>query len=88
MLIILLLGFSAGVPLTLTGTTLWRWMADRGADLDSMVLIALVGLPYGVMVCAALLAVFVLMPCSLGDGATLRAGDKVGVAEALRVVEH
>ena len=31
-LIVLLLGFSAGLPLALSGETLRVWMADRGVD--------------------------------------------------------
>ena len=35
-LIVLLLGFSAGLPLALTGDTLRVWMADRGLDLGTI----------------------------------------------------
>ena len=45
-LIVLLLGFSAGLPLALTGDTLRVWMADRGVDLGTIGLISLAGLPY------------------------------------------
>mgnify|MGYP005838092239 CR=1 FL=1 len=45
-LIILLLGFSAGLPLALTGSTLSLWMADEGVDLGTIGLFSLVGLPY------------------------------------------
>jgi PAT family beta-lactamase induction signal transducer AmpG len=45
-LIILLLGFSAGLPLALTGETLRVWMADRGVDLGTIGLLGLAGLPY------------------------------------------
>ena len=45
-LIILLLGFSSGLPLALTGSTLSIWMADRGVDLGTIGLFALVGTPY------------------------------------------
>ena len=45
-LIVLLLGFSAGLPLALSGETLTVWMADRGVDLGAIGLFALVGLPY------------------------------------------
>ena len=45
-LLILLLGFSAGLPLSLSGSTLTIWMADRGVDLRAIGLYALVGLPY------------------------------------------
>src|SRR5262244_1567673 len=45
-LVVLLLGFSAGLPLALSGETLTVWMADRGVDLGTIGLFALVGLPY------------------------------------------
>ena len=45
-LVVLLLGFSSGLPLALTGETLTVWMADRGVDLGTIGLFALVGLPY------------------------------------------
>lgn len=45
-LIILLLGFSAGLPLALSGETLRVWMADRGVDLGTIGLLGLAGLPY------------------------------------------
>ena len=46
MLIVLLLGFSAGLPLALSGETLRVWMADRGVDLATIGLLSLAGLPY------------------------------------------
>ena len=45
-LIVLALGFSAGLPLGLTGSTLNLWMADEGVDLETIGLFSLVGLPY------------------------------------------
>jgi MFS transporter, PAT family, beta-lactamase induction signal transducer AmpG len=45
-LIVILLGFSAGLPFALSGTTLRAWMADRGVDPGTIGLLALVGLPY------------------------------------------
>jgi MFS transporter, PAT family, beta-lactamase induction signal transducer AmpG len=45
-LIVLLLGFSSGLPLALTGSTLSLWMADEGVDLGTIGLFSLVGLPY------------------------------------------
>jgi MFS transporter, PAT family, beta-lactamase induction signal transducer AmpG len=45
-LIILLLGFSSGLPLALSGSTLLLWMKDRGVDLGTIGLYSLVGLPY------------------------------------------
>jgi PAT family beta-lactamase induction signal transducer AmpG len=41
-----LLGFSGGLPLALSGSTLAIWMADLGIDLAAIGLISLVGLPY------------------------------------------
>ena len=45
-LVIMLLGFSAGLPLALSGETLRVWMSDRGVDLGTIGLLALAGLPY------------------------------------------
>ena len=45
-LIVLLLGFSAGLPLALSGETLRVWMADSGVDVGTIGLLALAGLPY------------------------------------------
>ena len=45
-LIILFLGFSAGLPLALSASTLAIWMADRGVDLGAIGLHSLAGLPY------------------------------------------
>src|ERR1700694_1572262 len=45
-LIVMLLGFSSGLPLALSGTTLAVWMTERGVDLRTIGLFALVGLPY------------------------------------------
>lgn len=41
-----LLGFSAGLPLALSGSTLALWMADLGLDLGAIGLMSLAGLPY------------------------------------------
>lgn len=46
MSIMLLLGFSSGLPLFLTGTTLQAWMTKEGVDLTSIGLFSLVALPY------------------------------------------
>lgn len=46
MLVNLLLGFSSGLPLLLTGKTLQVWMAENQVDLKTIGLFALVGLPY------------------------------------------
>ena len=47
-LVVLFLGFSAGLPLALSGSTLLRWMAEAGVDLRTIGLFALVGTPYTV----------------------------------------
>ena len=46
MLIVLLLGFSSGLPLALSGSTLLVWMPESGVDLRTIGLFALVGTPY------------------------------------------
>ena len=43
---VLLLGFSSGVPLALTGSTLQAWMTVEKVDLTVIGIFALVGLPY------------------------------------------
>ncbi|MFB2968281.1 AmpG family muropeptide MFS transporter [Aerosakkonema sp. BLCC-F183] len=43
---LLLLGFSAGMPLFMTGTTLQPWMKEQGVDLSTIGFFSLVGLPY------------------------------------------
>lgn len=48
MLIALLMGFAAGLPLLLTLTLLQAWMTSAGVDLATIGLFALVGLPYTV----------------------------------------
>src|SRR3954469_15651868 len=45
-LIVLLLGFSSGFPLALSGSTLLVWMRESGVDLGTIGLFALVGAPY------------------------------------------
>ena len=45
-LIVLLLGFSSGLPLSLSGSTLLVWMRESGVDLGTIGLFALVGTPY------------------------------------------
>jgi PAT family beta-lactamase induction signal transducer AmpG len=44
--VILILGFSSGLPLALTGGTLQAWMTVEGVDLSTIGLFTLVGLPY------------------------------------------
>ena len=45
-LIVLLLGFSSGLPLALSGATLLVWMTEDGVNLGTIGLFALVGTPY------------------------------------------
>jgi PAT family beta-lactamase induction signal transducer AmpG len=45
---VLLLGFSSGLPLALTGSTLQAWLATEKVDLATIGLLSLVGLPYTV----------------------------------------
>ena len=47
-LIILFLGFSSGLPLALSGSTLLVWMTEAGVNLGTIGLFALVGTPYTV----------------------------------------
>lgn len=44
--VILLLGFSSGLPLALTGQTLQAWMTVDGVDLSTIGIFTLVGIPY------------------------------------------
>lgn len=46
MLVAMLMGFSSGLPLLLTGSVLQAWLKDGGVDLARIGLFALVGLPY------------------------------------------
>ncbi|HEU5017070.1 MAG TPA: MFS transporter, partial [Pseudolabrys sp.] len=45
-LIVMFLGFSSGLPLALSGSTLLIWMRESGVDLGVIGLFALVGTPY------------------------------------------
>src|SRR3546814_2539047 len=44
--VVLLLGFSSGLPLLLSFSTLSTWMREVGIDLTAIGLFSLVGLPY------------------------------------------
>jgi PAT family beta-lactamase induction signal transducer AmpG len=46
MLVMLLQGFSCGIPLALTGSTLQAWMKDLKIDIGNIGVFSLVGLPY------------------------------------------
>src|SRR2546430_11547808 len=45
-LIVMFLGFSSGLPLALSGSTLLVWMREAGVDLGTIGLFSLVGTPY------------------------------------------
>jgi PAT family beta-lactamase induction signal transducer AmpG len=45
-LIVMFLGFSSGLPLALSGSTLFVWMTETGVNLGTIGLFALVGTPY------------------------------------------
>ena len=45
-LIVMFLGFSSGLPLALSGSTLTFWMRDVGVNLETIGLFTLVGTPY------------------------------------------
>src|SRR3972149_864187 len=45
-LIVLFLGFSSGLPLALSGSTLAVWLTESNIDLGTIGLFSLVGLPY------------------------------------------
>ena len=47
-LIVMFLGFSSGLPLALSGSTLAIWMRESGVNLGTIGLFALVGTPYTV----------------------------------------
>jgi len=46
LLIVLLLGFSSGLPLALTGSTLQAWFAEAGVNVVAIGMLSLVGVPY------------------------------------------
>ena len=63
MLVALLMGFSCGLPLLLTGSVLQAWLKDGGVDLARIGLFALVGLPYTLkFLWAPLFDRYVLLP--------------------------
>ena len=47
-LVVLLLGFSSGLPLVLVGSTLQAWMTLSGVDVRTIGLFAAVGIPYSI----------------------------------------
>src|SRR3989442_12015731 len=52
-LIVLFLGFSAGLPLALSSSTLLVWMREAGVDLGVIGLFAVCGTPYSIKVLSA-----------------------------------
>lgn len=46
MLMMLLMGYSSGLPLLLTGSTLQAWMTNEGVDLTAIGMVSLIGMPY------------------------------------------
>ncbi len=46
LVVVLLMGFSSGIPLLLIGGTMKGWLADEGIKLSTIGLFAFVGLPY------------------------------------------
>jgi PAT family beta-lactamase induction signal transducer AmpG len=46
MLLMLVLGFASGMPLSLTGLTLSAWLVTEGVDIQTVGIFSLVGLPY------------------------------------------
>src|SRR6266478_1274210 len=47
-LVVLFLGFSAGLPLALSSSTLLVWVSEAGVDLRTIGLFAFIGTPYTV----------------------------------------
>jgi PAT family beta-lactamase induction signal transducer AmpG len=45
-LIVMLMGFSAGLPFSLAGQTLQAWMTESGVDIKTIGLFAAIGIPY------------------------------------------
>ena len=48
MFVLLVMGFSSGLPLALTASTLQAWMKEKGFDIKTLGLFSLIGLPYTV----------------------------------------
>ena len=49
-LLMWLLGFSSGLPLLLTGSTLSAWLATSGMSLSQIGILSWVGLPYALKI--------------------------------------
>src|SRR3990167_7700307 len=64
LLVVFLLGFSSGIPLSLTGSTLQSWFAQSGSSIMMTSLLSLIGLPYVYrMLWAPLLDKYTLYRC-------------------------
>src|SRR5262245_63303759 len=69
-LIVLLLGFSAGLPLALSGETLRVWLADSGVDISTIGLLTLAGLPYTIkFLWAPVVDASMFLGCRIASGA-------------------
>lgn len=56
------LGFSSGLPLPLTGSTLQAWLFSEGVDLSAIGFFSLVGLPYSLKILWAPLVDYYVIP--------------------------
>ena|SRR5438552_8324389 len=74
-LIVLFLGFSAGLPLALSGATLLVWMREAGVDLGTIGLFALVGTPYVAKFLWAPWSMRSRYPCCRAGSAAAAAGS-------------
>jgi len=61
-IILTALGFSSGLPLALTGSTLQAWLFSEGIDLKTIGLFSLVGLPYSLKILWAPLVDYYVIP--------------------------
>lgn len=83
MLTLLMLGFSSGLPLMLTGSTLLAWLQSSGIRTAEIGLFSLVGLPYSCKVLwAPLIDRFELLPQQLGKRRGWLLTTQVGLGAA------
>jgi PAT family beta-lactamase induction signal transducer AmpG len=88
-LYVALLGFSSGLPLALTGSTLQAWMNRAGVDLTTIGFFALVGLPYSLKFLWAPLVDSVRLPFLsdfLGRRRSWLVASQVALAAALLIL--
>lgn len=85
MLVILLTGFSSGLPLLLTGSTLKFWMREEGIDLSTIGFFGLVGLPYTLKFLWAPLMDHVV-PRGLGRRRGWMLGTQIALATAIAAI--